>query len=504
VGAALETARDSISASELHEYVEDLADDIFEGREAGSRGGRAAAALIRQQLAELGLAPAGSDGDYYQPFGSGYRNIIAKLEGSDPELKNQYILLGAHYDHVGYGAPSNSYGPFGYIHNGADDNASGIASLLEVAEALTQLETPPKRSIVIAFWDAEEKGLLGSEHWIDRPTVPRGSLRFAMNADMVGRLRDNRLEVYGVRTGRGIRRLLAGYNANTGLRLDFTWELKPNSDHWTFLSHNVPVVMFHTGLHDNYHRPSDDAHLVNDAGMQTVARFMFHTVVGLADVPSLPTFRREGRGETEGTRRNLERRSAPSPPRLGVTWAAESERAQASDEGVVITQVRGGSPADRARLRRGDRIIRLAGQPTPDGDALLAATLAAPAEPALIVFHRAGESEPLERTLSLAGGPVRVGISWRADPAEPEMMLITSVVPGSPAARAGLAALDRIYAVNGVDVASSDQLRDALLDGPSPVTLNVERHGQLRTVQVEPLPQATPSAEPDESPPSGE
>ncbi len=154
----------SITTDQARAHVQVLADDTFEGREAGSRGNRAAGIYIVDLLKKWGLKPAGTAGTYYQS-GNGSTNILAIVEGRDEKLRDEVILLGGHYDHVGYGTNRNSYGPTGFIHNGADDNASGVAALLEVAEALAQLPEKPARSILLAFWDGEEKGLLGSKYW---------------------------------------------------------------------------------------------------------------------------------------------------------------------------------------------------------------------------------------------------------------------------------------------------------------------------------------------------
>ena len=118
----------------MKQHAAALADDTFEGRATGTRGGRAAAGYLQSKLKTFGLAPAGERGTYFQTFDGNSRNILAMIEGSDPELKKEIVIASAHYDHVGYGNARNSYGPTGYIHNGADDNASGVATLLEVAE----------------------------------------------------------------------------------------------------------------------------------------------------------------------------------------------------------------------------------------------------------------------------------------------------------------------------------------------------------------------------------
>ena len=201
-------ALESIKADELRKHVGVLADDTFEGRQEGSRGGRAAGMYLMQHLEKAGLKGAGTEG-FFQPLPSRGRNILAVYQGSDPKLRNEYVLIGAHYDHVGYGTPTNSYGPTGFIHNGADDNASGVAGVLELVDSLTKLPSPPRRSLLIAFWDGEENGLLGSKYWVGSPTVPLSQVVFGFNLDMIGRLEENRLKVYGARTSPGLRMLLA-------------------------------------------------------------------------------------------------------------------------------------------------------------------------------------------------------------------------------------------------------------------------------------------------------
>ena len=127
-------------------------------------------------------------------------NLIGYLAGSRAEWSEQSVLVTAHYDHVGYGTRRNSFGPLGYIHNGADDNASGTAALLEVMQAFVNLPEPPRRTVVFAAWDGEEQGLLGSKHWTNYPTIPLDNVRMLINMDMLGRLRNKRLEVFGSRT----------------------------------------------------------------------------------------------------------------------------------------------------------------------------------------------------------------------------------------------------------------------------------------------------------------
>jgi hypothetical protein len=201
---------------------------------------------LLQLLEENHIQPAGEDGGYFQTFGSGYRNILGVIRGRDPKLQQEFIVIGAHYDHVGYGTQRNSFGPTGSIHNGADDNASGTAGVLEVLQAFTMLPEAPRRSIMFAFWDGEEKGLLGSKHWTSFPTVPLKQVVMAFNADMIGRLKNNRLEVYGARSAAGLRKLVSRNNTDFGLQLDFMWHVNADSDHYSSSSRTFRSLMLHT------------------------------------------------------------------------------------------------------------------------------------------------------------------------------------------------------------------------------------------------------------------
>ena len=469
----------SITDDEIKQYVGALADDTFEGRESGSRGGRAAGIYIIEHLKKFGLRGAGPKDSFYQGFGN-YNNILATAEGSDPALKEQVILISAHYDHVGYGTARNSFGPTGLIHNGADDNASGVAGLLEVAEAVSKMPTRPMRSILFAFWDGEEKGLLGSQHWADHPTVPLDRVPIMINADMIGRLRDSRLEVIGVRTSSGLRRLVARQNDVSQLSLNFTWKMKADSDHHTFFSREIPIVMMHTGLHNDYHRPSDDADKINVPGLKQVAQLMFGVLVELADAPQLGRFRTQSRNESPAEQKIRETPLPPLPSRLGVRW---DERAAEKEGAIVLAAVTPGSAADRAGLRVGDKLLKFANQEITSASRFRLAVLAA-SNPVLVTVQRSSASEPVELSLELLGTPTRLGISWRTDDAEPGSVILNRVTPGSPADLAGLTVNDRIHKVDRQEFNDGEQFRQLVAAASNPMVLEVETAGRIRTVEV--------------------
>jgi hypothetical protein len=475
--AARHAALESITTAEASGHVNVLADDTFEGREAGTRGNRAAAVYIIERLKKHGLDGGGVRGSYYQT-GGGTNNILALVEGSDPDVKDQVILVGGHYDHVGYGNYRNSYGPIGRIHNGADDNASGVAALLEVAEAVSLLPEKPRRSVLFAFWDGEEKGLLGSKYWVDHPTVPLKKLRLAINVDMIGRLRKSRLEVYGVRTGPGLRRLVSRQN-DGGLLLDFNGDIKPDSDHYTFYSRHIPFVMLHTGMHDDYHRPSDDPEKINGDGLKQIAQLMFGIVVGLADAEQPGGFRSQAGVESRYAESESALALRPPPGRLGIRWDEASER----DGRIVVAAVVPGSAAAEGGLKSGDRLLEFAGRKVRDPRQFRMNVLTA-RNPVAALIERPGEEKPLSLTLQLAGEPVRLGIAWRTDDAEPGAVIVNRVTPGSPADVAGLRPGDRIYSINGREFVTSDEFHELATSQAAPLLLEVETAGRVRSVEI--------------------
>ncbi len=381
--ASYQAAIDSIAAQEMFQTVDDLASPRFEGREAGSKGGRPAGDYLVEQFRRLPLLPAGIQQGYFQPFGNNYRNILTLLPGNDPVLKKQTIVVGAHYDHLGHGNP-RSNNPPGTIYPGADDNASGTSGVLELARAFSGLPTAPRRSILFICFDGEEKGLLGSKHWTADPTLPLNRVEFMLNLDMIGALRAERLLVFGSRTASGLRRTASMCNREEGLTLDFAWQMKADADHYSFYDRGIPTLFLHTDLHERYHRPTDVAAKINRDGMMRVARLAFALVYELADGPMQPRFRTAAKGENEAGRRRLEapeaitRRAEDPPMRLGLAWRTDD----AEPDTVIVSQVVAGSAAAQAGLRTGDRIYRVGGRDFAGDTAFahLARTLPGPLE----------------------------------------------------------------------------------------------------------------------------
>jgi len=461
----------------------------LEGREAGKPGNREAADYLVERLSRLGLQPAGTDGGYFQPFEPNYRNILALLPGSDPQLKDEVVILGAHYDHVGYGTEQNAYGPYDAVHNGADDNASGTSGLLELAEAFTMLGEAPRRSILFVFWDAEEQGMFGSKHWVQHPTVPLEQVTAMVNLDMIGRLGDKRLAVLASRTAYGWRRLVSRHNAGPDLTLDFSWSLEEWSDHTTFLEKDIPVLLLSSGEHEDYHRPSDDANRIDHDGMNRIVRLTFGVVNDLADRSESIRFRGAAREENEKMHKELAAKVPRLLDRFGASWQEMPSR----DGGVRLTRVVYNAPASRSRLRSGDRIVQFAGHEILSGDDLTGAITSAES-PVTAVVYRSGRREPQELTVELAGKPMRLGIAWRQDDAEPGTIILTSVVPGSAAARAGLQIGDRVYQAAGEDFTDDAEFVRLATSSDESVQLLVERDGRLKTVVLQFIEQPTKKA----------
>lgn len=272
------------------------------------------------------------------------KNVIGVLEGEGPHA-DETIVIGAHYDHLGFGGEGSFLPDKRAIHNGADDNASGTADLIEVARRISAAGKLPRRIVFIAF-TGEERGLLGSAYYCRHPLFPLDKTVAMLNMDMVGRLVDDKLIVGGVDTAKQFSEVLDQANGQYGFKL-----AKQNggfgpSDHSSFYGHKIPVMHFFTGLHKDYHRPSDDFDKINVAGMQRVAGLVSDVALALARADSPPTYQESKKKPMGGG--GGDRPYFGSIPDFAPTEA-----------GYAISGVTKGSPADKGGLKAGDNIIKL-------------------------------------------------------------------------------------------------------------------------------------------------
>lgn len=283
------------------------------------------------------------------------QNVVVTLEGKDPILKNEYILLGGHYDHLGLGGEfTSSRQPDTIaVHNGADDNASGIASLIEIAELLADNKDSLKRSIIIMAFGAEEIGILGSKHFTANPVIPLEQIKAMINIDMIGRLKESKdLLIGGVGTSIEGEELLNNLINNEDLELSFSYNGLGPSDHAAFYTENIPVFFFSTGAHEDYHTPNDDIQGINFEGLQAVSEFIGDLTFELINRESKLTFKEAGpkkkAGPTRGTKVKL-----GIMPNFG----------KSENNGLRVDGVTPGGPADLGGIEKGDVIVAIAEKP---------------------------------------------------------------------------------------------------------------------------------------------
>jgi hypothetical protein len=283
-------------------------------------------------------------------------NVVGVIEGSDPRLKAEYVVIGAHYDHLGMGGGESLEGnPYGKIHHGADDNASGTSALLELARVMASDKASLKRSVIFMAFSAEELGLLGSAAYTKTPLVPLGSTVAMLNMDMVGRLRNGSLTVGGVGTSPVWKPLLDKLNASPENGSGSQFQLGTSqdgfgpSDHQSFYVKDIPVLFFFTGSHDDYHKSSDTADKINAEGTRQIAEFVRQIATQVASEPERLAFIRVKNEQSNQGRRGSFRVSIGTVP----SYAEQND-------GLKLDGVRPGSPAEKAGLKAGDVIIKLA------------------------------------------------------------------------------------------------------------------------------------------------
>ncbi len=273
-------------------------------------------------------------------------NVIGLLKGSDPQLEQEIVVIGAHYDHVGIGVDRDGTSQ---IFNGADDNASGTSGLLELAQYFSAHRDRIKRSLLFIAFGAEERGLIGSSHFVNHPTVPLKRIVAMVNMDMIGRLRNDTLYLLGVNSSPVWKGLVEEANAQSNFTLRDSPGLFGASDHVGFYNKGIPVLFFFTGMHENYHRPSDDWETLNYDGMERIVKMAASLIERIANLPQPPPFQ-------QVPQQPAERPAAAMRVSTGIMpdYAWEGE-------GVKLSGVRPGSPAEKAGLKAGDIIVEVAG-----------------------------------------------------------------------------------------------------------------------------------------------
>jgi Zn-dependent M28 family amino/carboxypeptidase len=287
-----------------------LASDAMGGRGTPSPGLDLAAAYIASEFESMGLRPAGTDFIQRYPLAQGpdaprAPNVIAVLEGSDPTLRDTYIVFSAHMDHLGRGLPDASGDS---IYNGADDDASGTAAVLEIAEAFATMRERPARSVVFLLVSGEELGLLGSQAFIESNVLARDRMVANINIDMIGRNAADTVVAIGkpYSTLGTLIDETAAAHPELGLRVvDDLWPDEQfffRSDHFNFARAGVPALFFFAGVQEDYHRPSDEVEGIDGDKAARIARLAFLMGVSLAASPEPPDWTARGRREVLGTR----------------------------------------------------------------------------------------------------------------------------------------------------------------------------------------------------------
>ena len=283
------------------------------------------------------------------------RNVIMILPGEDSLLKNEYLIIGAHFDHLGTGGPGSSSRAVDTVavHPGADDNASGVGAMVELAEKFALTKGSHKRSIVFAAFSGEEKGLLGSKYFTENPGIDLTKVNAMINLDMIGRLsEEGSLQVGGVGTAEGLKDLVLS-RADTGqIKLTFTEEGYGPSDHSSFYGKNIPVLFYSTGAHLDYHTPSDTWDKINYPGMKSISEIIYKVAETLSDSSGRLIFKESG------PRTDVSR----AMRRRGVTLGIMPDFAGNVKNGLRADFVTPGKPASLGGMKKGDIITSINGK----------------------------------------------------------------------------------------------------------------------------------------------
>jgi len=348
----------SVETVSMKDDVYVLADSTFNGRRTGTEGERQAAEYIEKRFKEIGLEPKGYEDGYFQQFTfrpsanphqdaefTGLktdstqtgRNVLGYIDNKAETT----VVIGAHYDHLGMGGEGSLYREGAAIHNGADDNASGVAMMLHLAEKLQKKNTN-NNYLFIAF-SGEEEGLLGSNYFVKNPTIDTKKVSYMINMDMVGRLNEeNTLAVHGLGTSPVFKQVVLAHKDS--LKISQHDSGIGPSDHTSFYLADIPVLHFFTGQHEDYHKPSDDSEKLNYKGMDEISDFIFNIITDLDDNSQLAF--RKTKNESEEV------------PDFKVTLGVVPDYLF-TGEGMRIDGISEDRPAQHAGMQKGDIVKKM-------------------------------------------------------------------------------------------------------------------------------------------------
>lgn len=350
-----------ISEKDIEEHIAFLASEELKGREAGTADEAKAANYIADLFRNSGLEPAGDDQTFFQEFTinttilnnphstdtSGEKrlskNVVGLVRGTIES--DEVIIIGAHYDHLGYGEFGSLYrGDTPRIHNGADDNASGTAGLIELAQYFGKYR--PGTDLLFVAFSGEEMGLLGSAHFVEEPTVNLDNTLAMINMDMIGRMKDHKLIIFGTGTTSDWEEILLVANTDS-LKIQLVKDGTGASDHTSFYYKNIPVLHYFTDTHSDYHRPSDDVEYINNEGIAKITEHIVRVIEYLDGIDK----EQMAFIEAPGKQRQSMRLEGPT---LGVLPDYGYD-----GTGMKITGINPNQAADNAGLQSGDIIIGL-------------------------------------------------------------------------------------------------------------------------------------------------
>ncbi|MFQ5413234.1 MAG: M20/M25/M40 family metallo-hydrolase [Phycisphaerae bacterium] len=329
------------------------------------------------------------------------RNVVGMIPGQGPHA-DEYVVIGAHYDHLGIRTPMMRRFKQGklvadagepQIHNGADDNASGTSGLMEIARRFSE-GPPPERGIVFIAFTAEETGLHGSKHFVDNPPVPLDDIVAMLNMDMIGRLEPgkNTVQVFGISTAPQLERITKRAARRVGLKIAPSPDAGGRSDHAAFVRNEIPAMHFFTGNHSDYHKPSDDSDKINAPDGARVATLVYHVARGIARADGGLAFRapkRDKQAQPEGT------------PTYRVVMGLTPGYGDDGKPGMPVDAVNPDGPADLAGMKGGDRVVAIGGKPVANIYDYMAATRRNnPGDTVEVVVLRDGKEHRLNVTLS--------------------------------------------------------------------------------------------------------